>query len=421
MLRSLIITNEGFPRSNEDAAGGLVRLRRFIGAIASLGSDIEILHFVPAKFLANAPSQGTLDRTGSDYWGHRVKVLLVPLSRRPKTHFNHYISPLFSALEHHYFYDFSTDLQAQGVRSALAQRTDLVFVHRLAAMCPLLLSQERPPRVFFDLDDVEHKARLRAALSPPIWPGKLAYAAQTIAIHAKERQAARLAAATFVCSELDRRYLARLGVRNVRVVPNAVTLPDQVVPAVAERTLLFIGNFNHTPNIGAAERLVRDIWPLVQARVPSARLLIAGRPPELLPSFGAAPQGVDYLGFVEDLTALYARSRVVCCPMIVGGGTRVKLIEAGAHAKPMVSTRIGAEGLDFVPEREILIRESDSDVAAACIHLLEDDAACKSIGMAARARAEQAYAAPIVERRIAELLTERLSADVVRCAAGSRH
>ncbi len=111
-----------------------------------------------------------------------------------------------------------------------------------------------------------------------------------------------------------------------------------------------------SPHIEAAERLVTRIFPLVKRKLPEARLLIAGKASDSLPSRRTTPENVEYLGYVPDLDGLYANTRIVCCPMLNGGGTRIKLIEAAAYARPMVSTRIGAEGLDFENGREILLR-----------------------------------------------------------------
>ena len=104
---------------------------------------------------------------------------------------------------------------------------------------------------------------------------------------------------------------------------------------------------------------------------------------------------------MQDLEALYERSRAICCPIVNGGGTRVKLIEAAAHAKPIVATSIGAEGLSFESEREILICETDGEIAQACIRLLTDDAASLRLGKSAYDKARSCYAVDNVRKKIA--------------------
>jgi glycosyltransferase involved in cell wall biosynthesis len=100
---------------------------------------------------------------------------------------------------------------------------------------------------------------------------------------------------------------------------------------------------------------------------------------------------------------------VVCCPLTVGSGTRIKLIEAAAYGRPMVSTRIGAEGLDFVPEKEILLRDDDAGFAKGCLHLLDDDGLCHRLASAARARADLLYNMGRIEERIGRLMREAVA------------
>jgi len=110
---------------------------------------------------------------------------------------------------------------------------------------------------------------------------------------------------------------------------------------------------------------------------------------------------VSFLGFVDDLDSWYARARVVCCPISHGSGTRVKIIEAAAHARAIVSTSMGAEGLNFRDGREILLRESPSALADACVELLNDPSRADHLGRAARARAAERYERSAVVTQLA--------------------
>ncbi len=220
--------------------------------------------------------------------------------------------------------------------------------------------------------------------------------------------AIKLADAAFVCSEEDRRYLQRIGMaRGVEVVPNGLPVPLSPAPRCPDPTVLFLGTYGYKPNSDAAHRLITQIFPLIRRQVPEARLIIAVVLPERIASFRSAPPGVEFTGFVPDLAALYAESRVVACPMIVGGGTRIKLVEAASYGRPMVSTRIGAEGLAFDDGREIVLRDDDADFAAACVELLLDDAACARLGLAARAKMQVTYAAEAIVDCIVDLMTRR--------------
>ena len=201
-----------------------------------------------------------------------------------------------------------------------------------------------------------------------------------------EYRAVRLAKLTFVCSETDRRYLTnRLYLQNVVTVPNAVSIPEPQ-PVTEEPTLLFLGS-PHVPNLFAAEFLIKCIWPCIYRKIPTARLVIAGLPPNKISKSCHSTPGVEITGFVSDLDGLYKRTRVVCAPILSGGGTRIKIIEAAAYGKSIVSTRLGAEGIEMSDGRELLLRDDPRSFAKACLKLLKDTALCKKLGDAARTTA----------------------------------
>jgi hypothetical protein len=396
-MRALILTSMQPLPSKEQRVGISHRFRVFLDAIADVSCAVRIVHIVPEAMVAANPDGEALSRQQSAFWGRRVSVSLIPRRVRGETAFDHYGRGVVRAAEQPPFAAFAGPEQARAVARVLeAERPELLFVHRMQAMCALLRAgrgvSDWAERVFFDLDDVEHRVQLRSVLTPPLWLGKLAYLSHLPALVRAERQGAALSARTFVCAERDRVHLAGLGVRRVAVVPNALEMPAVAPGVCAAPTLLFIGSYEYPPNAEGAERLVSRILPLVRERVPGARLLLAGKGGEGLPFVRrGVPEGVEVLGFVKDLGALYGRVRVVCCPLSNGGGTRLKLIEGAAYARPMVSTRMGAEGLDFVDGEEVLLRDDDAGFAEACVGLLQDDAACTRLGVAARARAMVRY------------------------------
>ena len=273
----------------------------------------------------------------------------------------------------------------------LNEATSLVLVHRLSAMCAMLRTTKRPAKMFFDLDDVEHRKRLRYITQSPIWPGKLAYVLHVPALLRAERRGAKLSKATFVCSDQDRDDLVRLGLPNVTVAPNAIKAPLSIPPLTIEPTILFLGLMTYLPNLEAAIRLTKKIMPLVWSKVPAARLLIAGNGSDALLTSQGSDWRIEYLGFVPDLDALYARSRIICCPIKNGGGTRIKLIEAAAYGKPIVATAVGAEGLAFADGVDLLIRNDDASSAEACVRLLGDDALCLRLGASANQKMYNLY------------------------------
>jgi glycosyltransferase involved in cell wall biosynthesis len=404
-MRCLVVTQSSPLRLDQAVEGIFKRLSIFIRGLALISERIDMLCLVPQSEIDASADGVELDALQSAFWGCDMHVVPVAMRRRQETRWQHYGAGTFSAAEQPGFFHFTGPEQVQAVARHLAQPHDLVFVLGLGAMAAVLRTGARLQRVFFDLNDIEHKVRVRTALEPPFWLGKAVYLVHTPAIVAVEHQAARFCREIFVCSEQDAGYLRRLGIaRNVTVVPNALPMPAVPPPPAREPVLMFIGVYGYEPNRTAVRRLLTRIWPLVKPRVPTARLVIAGKGSERATEVMAPTPDMEFTGFVPDLDALYARSRVVVCPLTVGGGTRMKLIEAGSYARPMVSTRIGAEGLDLVDDVEILLREDDASFAEACIRLLQDDALCERLGTAARAKVASLYEARRVERRIADLM-----------------
>ena len=411
-MHTLFVTPMLPVKTDREAGGKHRRAGAFLRALHSLGSSIDMLQFVPEATLPLGDDPMALDRRQSAFWQVPVHVSLTPRRRRHETAWNHYIAGIFDAAQQPKLFPYGGPALAARVAAALDERAaDIVLLDRLDAGLPLLASRRRPPAVLFDMDDVYHKVQWRSAFARPGRLGAPLSALQIPALLFAERRTANLCARTFVCSETDRLHLRRLGFpSSVLFVPNAVRVPPNPPGLVPDRTILYLGSFHHLPNVLAAERLTTRIFPLVRARVPDARLLIAGPDSERLPSHGCQVPGVEHLGFVDDLPALYGRSRLVCCPITTGSGTRLKLVEAAAHARPMVSTVVGAEGLAFRNGHEILLRDDDDALAEACVGLLNDDQACLRLGAAGLAMMREVYDVVAVERQIAGIVGDVMAA-----------
>jgi glycosyltransferase involved in cell wall biosynthesis len=209
-----------------------------------------------------------------------------------------------------------------------------------------------------------------------------------------------------VCSEPDADEVNRLhGVQRAHAIPNALPAPRTKAPLPGSKTVLLLGIYCYTPNRAAAEWLIHDIWPRVRRRCPDAQLWVAGRYEHTINLRQGLPGGVELLGFVDDLDALYARTQLVVCPILSGGGTRVKIIEAALHGRPVVSTPIGAEGLELAEARDEIQLASDADgFAEAVCDLLCDSQRAERVGAAARRRAEELYGADLVGAKLTRLL-----------------
>jgi glycosyltransferase involved in cell wall biosynthesis len=399
MRRAVVITPLPLPDPERDKHGVFLRLAMFLQAIGRKCCAVDIVHFAKPDTLAAQSS--AQDATFSAFWGTPVRTLLVPLNTEPRQ-LNEAARASFDVCQRGEFRPFLGREAKRALEEILARPTDLVFAHRLPAMTVLSGLEGPTPPILFDLDDVEHRVKLRAAAGSSSLLAKAESLMQVPALAMAERRAIKRAARTFVCSEHDRQLLARFGIEASRlaVVPNAVEIPNGRPALAPSPNILFIGNFGYPPNAEAAQELVTTIWPIVRARAPAARLLVTGAHPEKIPAFPEAPERVAFTGLVDDLSALYAEVRLVCCPIRNGGGTRIKLIEAAALGKPIVATSVAAEGLGFTPDIDLLIADSADGIANACLRLLSDDEEAERLAASAYAKAQGRYSLDHVRSEI---------------------
>jgi glycosyltransferase involved in cell wall biosynthesis len=143
----------------------------------------------------------------------------------------------------------------------------------------------------------------------------------------------------------------------------------QAVPAAIKPVILFLGGMHWPPNAEGISWFIAEILPLIRAKIPDVTLLAVGKsPPRQIRDLEA----VHTPGFVEDVEPYWQQSQVFIVPLRSAGGMRVKILDAWAHGLPVVSTTIGAEGLEISLERNILIADNPQEFARAVIRLLED-------------------------------------------------
>jgi glycosyltransferase involved in cell wall biosynthesis len=176
----------------------------------------------------------------------------------------------------------------------------------------------------------------------------------------------------------------------VAVYPNA--LPLIVPPPRSERLeIIFSGNLEYAPNIAAVRFFHRNVWPALQSRWPALRWKILGKSSGPFGDLPAHDPSIELTGFVKDAVAVIAQSQVAVVPLLAGSGTRVKILEAWAARTPVVSTTLGAEGLEC-RDREHLVLADDPDsfiTAVSELLALPDDRA--RIGTAGRRLYEERY------------------------------
>jgi glycosyltransferase involved in cell wall biosynthesis len=196
-----------------------------------------------------------------------------------------------------------------------------------------------------------------------------------------------------VCSGHDRKLAEGLADgRPVAVIPNVVDVGEYRPAAAEGSTLLYTGGMDWHPNRDAVEFFASSILPHLRRLGSDARLVVAGRSPAeaFRRRFAAIPE-IQFTGAVPDMRVELARAAISVVPLRVGSGTRLKILEAAAMGKAVVSTTMGAEGLDFENGREILLADDPEEFARAVTGLLQDPERRRRVGLAARRKVEAQY------------------------------
>jgi glycosyltransferase involved in cell wall biosynthesis len=176
----------------------------------------------------------------------------------------------------------------------------------------------------------------------------------------------------------------------VRVYPNAIP-PVWLPPRGDEEVIVFSGNMEYHPNTSAVRFFRAEVWPLLRERWPRLIWRLLGKHPDAIRRFVAGDPRIEVAGPVDDAILELARARVAVVPLLVGSGTRLKILEAWAAGLPVVSTPVGAEGLPARDGENLLLAKGGTNFAEAVSRLL----ACKelrfALGMAGRLLVEKEF------------------------------
>ena len=261
------------------------------------------------------------------------------------------------------------------------------------------MSLPSPPLVIFDDINAEYMLQRRAfetdVKHPSLWLGAFYSLLQWQKLRRYETEACRRMDRVVVVSQADRIALQRLlpSVESA-VVPNGVDT-SYYLPAHMEKesdtSLVFTGKMDFRPNVDAVLWFGQKVWPLIQQDVPKARFNVVGRDPHpRLRSLRALP-GITVTGYVEDIRPHIAEAGVYVVPLRVGGGTRLKVLEAMSMSKAIVSTSLGCEGIDVMPGLDLLIADEPRSFAKKAVSLMQDRERRVELGLAARRLAEARY------------------------------
>ena len=228
-------------------------------------------------------------------------------------------------------------------------------------------------------------------------------------LRAREADACRDADLTIAVSDDDRRRLEALapGIRAASIPTGVDTnyfRPDGR-PACATR-LVFSGSMDWHPNEDAVIYFAEAILPRIRAEIPDAALTVVGRNPTARLREAAALARIDVTGTVDDVRPSIGEAAVYVVPLRAGGGTRLKIFEALAMAKPVVSTTVGAEGLGLEDGRHFVAADDPEKFADAVIGLLRNPERQRTLGQAGRDLVETYYSWPTIAREFEERCEE---------------
>lgn len=192
-----------------------------------------------------------------------------------------------------------------------------------------------------------------------------------------------------VISAQDRSYIHHPDRDQIRVLTNGIDLKAFTPrPSTAKDIdLIFTGNMSYPPNVLAAEYLVQKVLPLLLPTYPNLRLALAGTNPHKRVRALAGPQ-VEVTGWVDEISAYYARARVLVAPMEIGAGLQNKLLEALAVGLPCLTSRMAQQAMDKATALFVLTADNPQDYAAQIASLLDNPSVCEELGKQGRAYVE---------------------------------
>ncbi len=306
-------------------------------------------------------------------------------------------------------------VRSEAMRSAIrrmcdAEQYDLIQVES----SPMAWFDPGRARLLIDEHNIEYELLSRMGSSERSAPRRLFNQIEFLKLRREEQRSWRESDGTILTSEREA-ALVRHIVPNLptTVVPNCVDA-EYFQPAggiVDDDGLVFTGIFNYRPNVDAVLYFAREILPRIRKLHPAAHLTVVGGS---VPSEISALQGpfIRVTGWVPDVRPFVEASAVVVVPLRMGSGTRLKVVEGLAMARPVVSTSIGAEGLSLKHGEHLQIADNPQEFAEQVVRLLRDPGLRQELGRAGRALVEAAYSWEIAGRRLEAFYARLLEARV---------
>lgn len=378
-----VATNLPVPPNN----GQAIRSLSIIQALSAMGHEVSFISFADGRRPQDLRPLSSFCRSidlceremlnltqNADHLG-RVRVLLT---------FRSY------ALER-----FKSEVMREMIRKKLnTVRYDLIVCDGIYALANI---PETATPIALNCHNVEHIILKRYAMLERN-PVKKFYAElESHFMRIAECRSCHQVSAVLVCSEVDRELLLVFRPNLPIVVAPNVVDTDSLSNvnssfSSGDPVVLFQGGMDWYPNRDAVEYFARDVLPQIRLSFPNVRFVIAGRnPPARFVQKFRQDSLIEFTGTVPAMRPYLAAASLVVVPLRIGGGTRIKILEACAAGKAVVSTTVGAEGLNLEAGKEIIVADDPSEFAASVIDLLNDPHRCETIATLARAAVVQRY------------------------------
>jgi len=262
------------------------------------------------------------------------------------------------------------------------------------SMSPNVTANYNCPAILFE-HNIEHIIWQRRFKNTPNIFKKAYFFLQWIKMYRYEMKKCKGFAHVIVVSEKDKELLTKCGnMKHVSVVQTGVDINyfAPISTEIVPHSLVFTGAMDWMPNEDAIKYFVTEIFPLIRKKVQDVTLYIVGRnPTEDIIRLEKNDTAIKVTGTVDDIRPYIARGSIYIVPLRIGGGTRLKIFEAMAMGKAIVSTAVGAEGLPVAPGENIIIADNPPQFSQGIIELFKDDSLRQRLGKKARTLVEKRY------------------------------
>lgn len=326
-----------------------------------------------------------------------IRVVTVPLRRSPILDAFYVLDAFRRGMPFLMRRNQSRAMWAALRKAMTNERFDVMHVDQFAMAHYAALASHFGARVIIDVHDIMSDLLERIIeTSGRNVLRRWALRTELVRLERFERDICASADVVMTVTDRDRNILSRTAPSSSLFVTVPIGIDSSAIHLLrrprTSQTLLTVGTLFYPPNADGIEWFIRRVYPLVKRSVPSVRFVAAGRrPPRRLVSLASNDSTIRLPGYVDDVAGLAAQAAAVVVPIRVGGGMRVKILEAFAMGVPVVSTSIGCEGIAATHGRHLLVADSAEDFARHLVTLLENPTLGQQIAAAARALVEDTY------------------------------